>query len=662
VDLSDIAIQTETIPTVSGHSIYHCIYRYGASVPDRSISTPDTTNRIFSEFSINDLIARTIRRSFQSTCREHDFSFYGSGWQSWGYGGEILPEKQQLHYIPLFPQLKQYISFPGSIPPQFHRKQNKKLTGQFIIYLRWKTIYLVIASTGNSKALHSPLRKPTDASVLPPVNFYVDRMARTISCMVYSNDKWWTKNELIADLCIFSAENFFQLRDTIRQLYGTADNSHSLAFLSSSDKKIVTGGWESWYNHYNHINQKLILDELAALNKTETITSTWFTNRKKPAIFQIDDGWEQGIGQWEADRSLFPGGMESLAQTIASQGYIPGLWIAPFVIDWRTDFCSFHREWVLRGKNDKPVEAGFNFIWGAPFGINQPGHPFSYFCLDLSNDDVIEYLDSLMDKIINTWGFRYVKIDFLFTGMLTGKFQNEGTAYKWYDRALKIITSKKTNNKGERVAYLGCGLPFESSFNNLPLSRIGPDTKEQWDHRFLQMLRFSGRPSAKMNIQSTLGHAFWDQAIYINDPDVIFLRSVNIKLTETEKELIALVNFLFASQIMHSDDPILFNEKNDGLLTKHITDLYDRFSDEEFGCINKTNDTYIIFSRSQLYCGFINLSDKEKIITSNELLAYTPSDSVPYKLEPVVSHCINNADGSYQSSRRSISIFTISRK
>ena len=79
-----------------------------------------------------------------------------------------------------------------------------------------------------------------------------------------------------------------------------------------------------------------------------------------------------------------------------------------------------------------------------------------------------------MEKAINVWGFRYLKLDFLFAGMIDGKFANGGSAYIWYDRAVKKLTRRVINSSGERVAYLGCGLPFESSFMYFPLSRIGP--------------------------------------------------------------------------------------------------------------------------------------------------------------------------------------------
>ena len=81
-----------------------------------------------------------------------------------------------------------------------------------------------------------------------------------------------------------------------------------------------------------------------------------------------------------------------------------------------------------------------------------------------------------MDTVINKWGFRYIKLDFLYAGMLWGNYTQKTASYKIYSRAIQTITSFKNTKNGKAVAYLGCGLPFELSFKTLPLSRIGCDT------------------------------------------------------------------------------------------------------------------------------------------------------------------------------------------
>ncbi len=621
----------------------------------------DLKKRNFANIELNGLIEKLFAsKSEKDFCVENDFDFYGSGYQSWGFGGEIQKGRYQKKYIPLVPQFSKYIEMPGKESGFINLK--KKLCGQFVIYFRWNNLYLVVASTGNVQSNGKNL-------CLPPVEFSINRKERILRCSVDSFGKKWTKGDVISELSVFAVHNFFELKEAINQLYKNEEGRESrfskYESLSIYKDKIVAGGWESWYNHYSFINEELILKDLNSLPKSDNIINSFIAPKTKNSIFQVDDGWEKAAGDWNCNLERFPNGMANLAEKISEKGYVPGLWIAPFIIDYRSEFCKEHKNWVLKNKNGKPVYAGYNPIWGDTFGKNQPSLPNSFFCLDLSLAEVQQYLDSLMEKVIDEWGFRYIKLDFLYAGMLVGKYQNDGASYEFYNKAVQTLTSRKTNNHGEEVFYLGCGMPFELSYNSLPLSRIGPDTKEDWDVPLMKNLNFSGRTSAFKNMQSTLGHAFWNGSVFINDPDVIFLRNKNISLNQTEKELISLVNFLFAGQIMHSDDPADFEEETEGELTKKIISLYEKFSSEEFGLINISSDSYFIFSKSKKYYGVINLCDEEIEVSVKDMILSWGDTYKSLSLIPVVNHTdiqeklLTHKQTTIRAERHSISIFQL---
>lgn len=611
-------------------------------------SCTDSENRIVTSLSVDSLLEKQLGGEAAEFCKKNDFAFYGSGWQGWGFGGEINPGEYQKKYFPVVPQWKNYFTVPGRLPKSL--KSKKLLVGSFFIYLRWnmngKNMYLAVASTGNVKGL------------LPPVSFYVDRKKREITCTVYADGKTWHEGDKIAELAVFAAGDFFELRETTQKLFAEDKDARfgTLNFLNSTPQKgkISVGGWESWYNHYADINNELIQGDLEGLSKTENLIKTHFLDSKKPCVFQVDDGWEISLGDWDARKDRFPQGMTALASSIAEKGYVPGLWIAPFIVDLRSDLVKNHNDWLLRDKKGKPVTAGFNPLWGANFGKDQPSFPGSYFCLDLSRDDVLAHLDSLIEKAVNEWGFRYLKLDFLFAGLIRGEFKNGGAAYEWYDRAVKVLTKRTVNKNGERVAYLGCGMPFESSFKAFPLSRIGTDTKEDWDISWMKKSNYPSRPSAFVNMQDTLGHAFWDNGVYINDPDVVFLRYENISLNDKEKILIALVNYLFASQTMHSDDPVHFDAEKEGAFTKKIEQLYKLFEDEDFGVENRNATSYFIFSKNGKYTGFINLGDEPVYIERIELLSRFSAKSE--NLESVVDYADRTSEG-FTFEPHSISVY-----
>ena len=597
--MQTITHKTEKISTNSNVKILCYTYTFS----DENAHKADSMHRLVDTIHIHELIEEITGSPANPAIFNDNYAFHRTGWQSWDAGWETLSDERTPCYIPfLIPALKKYIEVPESA-----YKKDKEY-GQFIIWLRWNNLYLVAASTGNTNT--------TD--VLPPVQYELCRKTNTITCRIYSTGKIWKDGDKTAEISFFLAKNYFELKDTIRFLFRGTTNSdtrfENLAFLGKTP-----GGWESWYNHYNKIDETLILEDLNALNTTDNLIKCMYIDKKQPVVFQIDDGWQEGTGQWEINKARFPHGFADLTAKIREKGYIPGLWIAPFIFDYRVPFIKRHPDWILRDKKGKPIPAGFNVPWGAAIGKEQPAGPHNYFALDISRDDVLKYLDGLIDRAINEWGFRYLKLDFLFAGMLYGCFKNGGAAYEWYDRAIKVLTKRTKANNGEPVTYLGCGMPFESSFCQFPLSRIGADTKEAWDYPVLKTLRFNGRPSAYVNMKDTLGHAFWNDAVFKNDPDVVFFRKVNCTLTDNEKELIALVNYLFAGQIMHADDPAHFSPADEAPLTQKVLALYDKFEGVPFGNVRIAPDIYAVFSADCKYTGIINLTENEYTIAQNDL-------------------------------------------
>ncbi len=505
-----------------------------------------------------------------------------SGWQSWNPGFEVSPQKKQpsltCHIIK---DWNNYLVFPNT---EFEASKSLVLA-QFVAYLRWDDFYLVFASVGNIN------------KTLPPVQFIFNRNTGTVSIEICDKENDWYEGDIMAEIEVFTATSYFECRDKLKEIFGTSHLQKNAGLGNNP------GGWESWYNHYAEINDKLIIDDLVSLEETENIISLGNYSSK---IFQIDDGWEQALGDWSVREDRFPKGLTPLAAEIEKRSYIPGLWIAPFIIDSRSKTAQDYPQWLLRDDNGELVGAGYNPLWG---------DNGTFYCLDLSIDEVIKYLDCLIDKIINEWGFRYIKLDFLYAGMLYGNHKNQTASYKMYCRALKTLTSRTTNLKGQEVFYLGCGLPFELSFKYLPLSRIGCDTQEKWKNPMLRLINWNGRNEAYLNVKDTLGHAMWNKIIFANDPDVIFIRNNNCSLNKAQKKLIAFVNAIFGSQMMYSDDPAISCSEEEVSLAKEIVAFTQKYQNEEFGIKNIGEDIYQVFSKSGIYKAEINL--KRGVVNGN---------------------------------------------
>lgn len=502
------------------------------------------------------------------------------GWQSWNPGFEIEPgKKQDSLKCHLIKGWNKYLIFPET---EYAPSKNIVL-GQFVTYIRWENFYLVFASIGNVNNL------------LPPVQFIFNRNKNTVLFEIYDKGNEWKTEDLQAEIKIFTAESYFECQKKLKEIFNCRQFD-SIAHLGNSPS-----GWESWYNHYSNIDEKLILENLKALRASQNIISMGNFSSK---IFQIDDGWEEALGDWYLRNDRFPNGFTNIVEKIDSAGYVPGLWLAPFIIDERSNTAKNHPEWILKDDKGNKVIAGFNPLWG------KKGN---FYCLDLTNEEVITHLSSLMERVINEWGFRYIKLDFLYAGMLYGSFKNKIPSYKAYTRAIEILTKIKETSDGKKVAYLGCGVPFEASFKYFPLTRIGCDTLEHWKNSKLRFINWNGRNEAYLNVKDTLGHALWNRTIFANDPDVIFIRENNCTLSKEEKKLIAFVNVMFGSQLMYSDDPGAGTSENEFNFTEEILDFYEAYKNENFGIRQISKDVYEIFNEAKTIKGLLDIGKKRKI-------------------------------------------------
>ena len=515
-------------------------------------------------------------------------AIFSNGWQSWSLARELLPG-ERIHRARFVTKLNIYTDRPG-LPIE-----GRTVVSHFLTYLRCGEDYLVLISRNAGG---------------PPISFRVHRGsgdAGRVEIIAYAEGQSFKEGDPVADIRIIRRTGFFAVRDAIKKIFGGFDLFGRLRFLGApGEPRLVPGGYESWYNHYSNIDEALILADLDGLGSSPNLIKRYYSERSKPTVFQVDDGWETGIGDWSVNAARFPRGLLPVSEAIREQGYIPGLWFAPFIAARTAPVVAEHPEWLLRDEKGKPVTAGWMPNWGGDF-----------YCLDLSRSEVRFYIEGFIRRAVDEWGFRYLKLDFLYAGLLPGSRSGGGPAWRAYEETLALITAIDASPSGEPVAYLGCGAPLENSFRYLPLMRIGADTKEEWDHFPHRMLRHQARPSAKVSLMDTAGRALLDQAVFINDPDVVFCRTTNMKLSRPEKEAVAVGATLLASQIMFSDDAAAFDAGEESEFTGWLVGFLNATAAREFGVARldagnarRKPLAFRIFSRDGHMQGLLNLDDK----------------------------------------------------
>jgi alpha-galactosidase len=285
--------------------------------------------------------------------------------------------------------------------------------------------------------------------------------------------------------------------------------------------------WCSWYSLYTQISENALLKVLGDLGDPHSPQGLPFE------VFQVDDGWQAGIGDWEPN-GRFPSGMEGLAARIRETGRTAGLWLAPMLAAPTSAIFRNHRDWLLRDDRGRLVSAGFN--WGQPL-----------YTIDTTHPEALDWLASLM-KRVRAWGYDYVKLDFLYAGALPGNRRQDMTREAAYRQGLQTIREAL----GEAF-FLACGAPIMPSLGLCDALRIGPDVAGSWENRRDSLLLENHTTPGTRNAIRTSLHRLWLRPLVHTDPDVVYFRSRNIALTAEQKSLLqdlgALAGFKATSDV-----------------------------------------------------------------------------------------------------------------
>lgn len=241
----------------------------------------------------------------------------------------------------------------------------------------------------------------------------------------------------------------------------------------------------------------------ADIDRREVLENLRFIVRKHLPfdVFQIDMGWENCFGDWEAEEEKFPDGMARIARALRRRGILPGLWCAPFVVEEQAAVVRQNPEMFLR--NSTGEFCRFQCVKGA-CRVVDPFHPAAE-----------GYLVSLFRKF-RQWGYGYFKLDFLRAVLLTADARfhdsrkNRAQAYR---HGLELIRA----GAGEEGVIDACGGLYEGSAGLVNLVRSGFDLRGHWRAEDSEISAYVNR------IAQNLHRNFYNE-LWSTDPDALQLR------------------------------------------------------------------------------------------------------------------------------------------
>ncbi len=369
-------------------------------------------------------------------------------------------------------------------------------------------------------------------------------------------------------------------------------------------------GWTSWYNYYTKVTQTDVLENLAA-----------FSSRKLPIdYFQIDDGFQEAVGDWLHINEKFPQGMAYLADEIHKAGYKAGLWLAPIICEKKSRIYKEHPEWVLN-------KAGLN-----------PGWSGIFYVLDFYNPEVRAYLREVFDTVLNKWNYDMVKLDFLYAASLPPrKDKTRGQVMCEFFEFLREIS-------GDKI-ILGCGAPLGPAFGLFDYCRVSSDVALMWEDKFLSAIHYRERVSTLNALTSTIGRQQLNGRAFYNDPDVFILRNSNNSLSEDQKYTLFMINSVLGGLVFTSDN---INEYTDSQMEFFKTLLI--AEDKKVIRAEKTEVFRIYYSIGEkTFCLISNLNS-DKVSVKTPFTGALQKEKLPVKkneeieLRPYQTICIESTE------------------
>lgn len=236
---------------------------------------------------------------------------------------------------------------------------------------------------------------------------------------------------------------------------------------------------------------------------------------------QIDDMWQDGarrkgpakVFERVNPKGPYPSGMKAAADAIRARGLTAGIWYMPFSGDQDDPWFKDKQDWFAK-KADGSV---YDTAWGGG-------------ALDLTQPKVQQYVHDLARLTTQDWGYRFLKLDGLWTGLANAQLY-VANGYRPDDLGVATVHNpaltpfeayhqafdRLREGAGADTYILGCCASqnmrsLGAAIGNVDAMRIGPDNGPDWGS--LQRGPWHGS-----------NRYFFNGRIWHNDPDPVYVRA-----------------------------------------------------------------------------------------------------------------------------------------
>ncbi len=197
-------------------------------------------------------------------------------------------------------------------------------------------------------------------------------------------EKLLPNKEFMTPECVmnYSPDGFERLSQTYHEVY---NSNLSISKWVNKDRPVVFNSWEGTYGKFT---------------EEDILVQARKASEMGVELFVLDDGWYgrscEGIpplGDWFVNEDKLPDGIDGLAKKINDMGMEFGLWFEPEALVPHSELYKSHPEWIIQVPDREPT------LW------------FHRYLLDLTRDDVQQYIIESVSKFLRTANITYIKWD-----------------------------------------------------------------------------------------------------------------------------------------------------------------------------------------------------------------------------------------------------------
>ncbi len=158
-----------------------------------------------------------------------------------------------------------------------------------------------------------------------------------------------------------------------------------------TDRPVTLNVWEAVYFDHDHDRIAALVDVAARIGVERVVLDDgWFLGRR-------DD--TAGLGDWEVDPQVWPGGLHPFADRVRAHGMQVGLWVEPEMVNVDSDLVRAHPDWLLGARPGPDGTPGGTRSWRTQQ------------VLDLTRADAYDHVLARLDAVITAERPDYLKWD-----------------------------------------------------------------------------------------------------------------------------------------------------------------------------------------------------------------------------------------------------------